>query len=358
MAAEIEIKLALAPGDAAAVRRHPLLAGQRPRRTQLLNTYYDTPDLELRRAGLALRLRRSGRRWLQTLKGGGGSGGGLHRRDEWEYPLAGPELDLSRFADTPLARLMARKGFTLNPVFATDFQRTTWQLTPRPGTRIEVALDQGAIKNGHALALCEVELELLEGDAALLFETARALQDAAPLRPEAVSKAERGYRLATGRRLAPVKAAPSTLNPGLTAAAGLRAVVETCLAQIMANAEGVAAARARGQAEFVHQMRVGVRRLRSVLKLAQKTDVTVRPLLEELKWLAAVLGSARDWDVLVEHTLPPVLEAYDDATAAAPVENAALRRRVARRARPWLRRATTGCCWIWRNGCTSPRRMP
>ena len=50
------------------------------------SVYYDTPERDLLRAGLALRLRSDGARWLQTLKTGGQAAAGLHLREEWEWP--------------------------------------------------------------------------------------------------------------------------------------------------------------------------------------------------------------------------------------------------------------------------------
>jgi CYTH domain len=71
---EIELKLSLEPGMFARVRKHPalapLLAG-RAHTSALISRYYDTPTRRLHDAGVTLRLRRAGRRWLQTAKGSG-----------------------------------------------------------------------------------------------------------------------------------------------------------------------------------------------------------------------------------------------------------------------------------------------
>ena len=81
MAKEIELKLGLPAGQARRVTMHPLLAGYKPQRYRLFNTYYDTPEFDLRNRRIALRLRRKGSStWLMTVKGGASGAGGLAQR--------------------------------------------------------------------------------------------------------------------------------------------------------------------------------------------------------------------------------------------------------------------------------------
>ena len=68
MATEIELKLQLTPQAARQLPSHPLLAGIKPQRQHLLNTYYDTPTLELHDRRVALRFRKKGWQWLLTVK--------------------------------------------------------------------------------------------------------------------------------------------------------------------------------------------------------------------------------------------------------------------------------------------------
>ena len=83
MPTETELKLRIAPDAAAALLRHPALKSlkrSRPRAAQVTSTYFDTADGTLAAAGVALRLRRDGRRWVQTVKGASASvAGGLER---------------------------------------------------------------------------------------------------------------------------------------------------------------------------------------------------------------------------------------------------------------------------------------
>ncbi len=122
---ELELKLLIGERSIAALRMHPLIAQHivgPARVSRVDNRYFDTPDQLLARARMALRLRRIGQRWMQTLKVAGASGAAFSQRDEWEMPLAAPRLALGRLRDTPLAalgspRTLARK---LAPVFVTS----------------------------------------------------------------------------------------------------------------------------------------------------------------------------------------------------------------------------------------------
>src|SRR5215831_1566308 len=96
MAEEIELKLTAPPEAIAAVRTHPAVTAAKRgpmHTTELLSTYYDTPERELAAAGVALRLRKAGRSWLQTVKGNGEAAAGLHRRSEFEWRLSAPRVD-------------------------------------------------------------------------------------------------------------------------------------------------------------------------------------------------------------------------------------------------------------------------
>ena len=115
---EIELKLSIDPTAAAALRAHPALralARGRARTASVVSTYYDTPDQRLKRAGVALRLRRDGRRWLMTVKGAPSTdaASGIVSRPEFEWPLARPQIDAMRLATTPWRAVFAkalRKG--------------------------------------------------------------------------------------------------------------------------------------------------------------------------------------------------------------------------------------------------------
>ncbi len=342
MALESEIKLGLPPRSAARLAAHPLLAGLVPQRQRLLNTYYDTPDLRLQRARVAVRYRRKGWDWLLTVKCAAPSIGGLAQRNEWEYPGLPGQFDFAPVDDSALRTLLDDARTQLVPLFTTDFTRTAWLLVTPAGARIELALDRGHIVAADRReAICELELELLAGPLDALFATARTLQAELPLHPEAPSKAERGYRLFAGTPLRPVRAAASPLERGMAPVTAFRAVALACLTQLQGNEAGV---RDGSGPEFVHQGRVALRRLRSALRVW-------KPLLPagfiagfDPRWraLAQALGGARNWDVLLDETLPPLCMAFPGHPALHE-----LRRRAGRRQRQGCRLA---CAALGRGG--------
>ena len=310
---EVELKL-LVPAEA--VRRlstHPLLQGRaRAVRRRLHSVYFDTPAFDLWRQGIALRVRREGRRWLQTVKGGGMAQGGLHRRAEAEAEVAGPAPDISRIRDRKLAdafdspQLRAR----LRPVFTTAFTRDSRTLELDAGARVEASVDEGVIRSGNrAEAVSELELELKGGTPRHLYELALKLAEDVPLSIGDRSKAERGYALARGEPEAPVKARPAVLDRSMSVSDAFKAVMWANLSHLQANERGMLEGR---DPEYLHQMRVALRRLRSAVgvfaPLFPETEIT--PMRTELKWLAANLGPARDWDVFITETLPPIDAAF------------------------------------------------
>ena len=306
-APETELKLRVSPRH----RREALaalraIAGSRRGATrQLVASYYDTPSLDLWQQCIALRLRREGRRWLQTLKGGGSAVSGVHRRIEIEAPIAGPEPDLSRLPRHPLTRVLRRRDVAeaLAPVFGADIVRTLFLLEPAPGVVVEAAFDCGVLRSGRRREpVCEIELELKSGPLPALFALARQLAERLPITLEHRSKAERGYALYRDGIAPPSKAVPVTLSPGMSAGQAFHAIAAASLAQVQANEHGAANA---DDPEYLHQMRVGLRRLRSVFRLfGDRLGEDVQSHDEALRTIAAALGPAREWDVLVTETLP------------------------------------------------------
>ncbi len=334
MPAEIELKLAL---DRSAVRRaadfarDPAVAAVRHgrmRTARVVSTYYDTPDFALARGGVALRIRRDGARWLQTVKGPphAAQAGALHARDEHEWRLARNRLDPERLASTPWHKLFKKvqKRGPLVALFTTDVVRRTLRLAFADGTTAMLAIDVGAIRTkaaaGRKAPIAEIEIELGHGSEEPLYALALQLLDRWPLRAIAADKASRGYALVKGAPDgwdAPVRAGYVEFAEDGPAEEALRAIAHGCLRHITANAAGLLA---DADPEWVHQMRIGTRRLRSCMALIESYagKARVTPLVAEIRWLATLLGAARDWDVFATETLPPLAAALArDPPAAA-----------------------------------------
>jgi len=348
---EIELKLAVDPKDASAPLRHPAVKaarGGRTRTTRVDSSYYDTDDCLLAGADVSLRVRRIGKTWVQTIKGPAESvtGGGLFARSEFEWPLRRPMLDYGLLATTPFGKLIAkaknRGGLARR--FSTHFERRTVPLGFPDGSSAELCVDLGeirAVRDGltRRASIAEIEIELDKGNASNLFGLAQRLAEDLPVAVLTRSKAERGYALLAGERDVigePVRANGASIAANATTEEALAALVRGCLHQIAANAPGLLA---DNDVEWVHQMRIGTRRLRSCLRLVAKCAPSgeLRGLVADVKWLAAILGTARDWDVFVRDTLPPLAAWFKRDPATAPGlkrlrARAEARRRVARTA--------------------------
>jgi inorganic triphosphatase YgiF len=303
---EIELKLAV-PAEAT----RDLLDAIRARLTdpahiRLVTTYFDTTDQALARAGISLRVRRSGGTRTQTLKGNRAPGVAADRA-EWNWPIDQDTPDLSLLSQTPVAASL-QAALDLHPTVVSDIARTVSLLHPDDDTTIEAAFDQGDIIAGDArITVCELELELLAGSRAALFRFALELHNATPLTIDPESKAARGERLRSGTAPEAVKAAHVTLTPKTTAAHAVRMILTTTLGHLLANQ----AAALAGNVEGIHQMRVAIRRLRAALTLfapVLEPHATAR-FQDELRRVGRVFGEARDWDVFTLEVLPGALHA-------------------------------------------------
>lgn len=326
MPLETELKLQIDPRHIARLRGHPLFqhASHRTSR-KLYSVYYDTPELDLWRAGITLRLRRSAGRWVQTFKEGGTVAAGLHQRHEFETGITGPHPDFSAIGDDELAAHFAspRLRAHLKPVIVTKFKRSSFMLAPANGVVIEASIDYGIIKSGAATGpLCELELEVKTGPAWRAYQVAMQLLEAAPLLLEDRSKAARGVALHLGTQYKPLKAPSSPVVAGMTSNSAFKALVVTCLAHYTANQRGMLDG---ADPEYLHQMRVALRRLRSVFSTFAPLfpAAVLEPPIAETRWLAQILGAARDWDVFVAEILPPISARYAQHPGMAALARAA-----------------------------------
>ena len=328
---ETELKLATQPEHLPVLRQLiEARAGSPSKETQLIATYFDTPDGVLARQGLTLRVREEAGRFIQTVKSGGGSKGAALVRGEWEDPVPSGWPDPA----APQTGRFIPSADQLVGLVRTEIARRTVILCPNPATRIEAAIDLGRVAALHRNAcesVCEIELELKGGGMTLLYDLALEMLAVAPMRLEHRSKSARGFRLAAlsaeSETVAPVHASKVALDRGMTAGAAWRRIARSCTEQIVQNEPAVLA----GLPDGIHQMRVGVRRLRAILS-------AFAPLLpkdeynwfsDELRWLGGVLGLARNLDVFADGLVAPAIKYIGDTPGATALNNAVTARRAA-----------------------------
>lgn len=312
MTVEIELKFQVGASHWAALRR--AVGTPEARRQVLAARYFDTAAQDLARARVALRLRSEGGTWVQTLKAEGATA--MHRL-EHNVALPGrgrPSLDLARHAGTEAAaRLAQALAGSAEPELQERYATRVTRLTRRlqhQGAEIELALDSGSLRaQGRQQPIRELEFELLSGPPEALADLAGQWVDRHGLVLDVRSKSERGSLLAAGQDVAaPVPAAPLVLPRERGAVAAVQAMLRNALAQVLPNASQVAAG-GHGP-EHVHQLRVGLRRLRSAQRLFGAAWPALEAALQApaLAALLRALGATRDRDVLAE-VLGPALAA-------------------------------------------------
>lgn len=294
-------------------------------RTRLRATYFDTADGALARHQLTLRLRQEGREHVQTAKGPGPT---TAERLEHNVPVAAGaerpvvELHAGHPVAQALREALARGDGALVPLFETDVVRRS-RVLKAAGTAVEIALDEGCIRSGGAsVPVLELEFELKEGSAEALVEVAQRWCEQHGLWLDPLTKAGAGRRLAEGvTEPAPVVAVD--VRPARGTGPLLAAILDAALQQVLGNARELAAG--TGTDGHVHQLRVGLRRLRSALReltswgevatVAAEVDAPLRALF-------SLLGEHRDRSTLLP-ALRKELEAVQAPLAGwdAPLPN-------------------------------------
>jgi inorganic triphosphatase YgiF len=258
---ETELKLELPSSEVTRLTRLASLRRAKAVRTaQQVSIYFDTNKFALRENGVTFRVRRIGRRYIQTIKA---PNNGLLDRNEWETELKGEKPDFSAVRHTALGPLLTKKRRRqLHPVFETRVRRTTYPLT-LGGSEIEVTLDRGEIGTGdRSKPLCEIEIESKAGDRAALFRLAGTIARATSAELTIKSKAQRGYELLKGNDTSAAKAEPVVLTPDTATRDAFRVIAASCVKQVIVNKPALLAG-----PEGLHQMRVGLRRLRAAISL-------------------------------------------------------------------------------------------
>lgn len=311
MATEIELKLYCAPDEIDRVGCHPLvISGVETGLKRLENTYFDTPDLALHQEGIALRIRSTAMEQLQTVKCAAQSVAGLSARPEWETPYAG-KFDFSVINARKVRSFLEERQSSLVPVFTTSFERRSWRINVSRKIALWLMVDTGYVSSGDRVQpISEVELELAQGEPEDLLDFATALATHLPLVPHDVSKAERGYQLFLKQAIAPQKASASLLGAKQSSAVAFHLLANQGMQMWQANLLGTLTSQDQ---EFVHQFRVSLRRLGSLVKV-------FKPALPEryqAKWtkrfkaLSKTTGDVRDLEVMRSGIVEPMLQSDD-----------------------------------------------
>ncbi len=295
--------------------------------------YFDTPDRELAKAKIAIRLRKEGDEWVQTLKMPGNN---ALTKLELNHNRPSPVLDLSLYAGTPAEAALLKLGKPLGLRYETDVTRLYRRQRTRKGV-VEIAYDIGVIRAGNLeLPISEVEFELMSGSTEAIFEVGKKWLAQYRLVLDLRSKSQRGDALAQvadnlqqaveparaavsqreiDRFWAPRKARPYQIDKQDTATQALISVTTECLEQIVANTGALAEIDTLGvinvgNPEHVHQLRIGMRRLTSNWKLFSKMAfLPEESVREELRVHLARFGATRDLDVMLATIVPRLTDA-------------------------------------------------
>ena len=303
MAVETELKFRVPAKGLAALARRPLLRFRRGRveRHHLVSTYFDTAKHKLRHRGLSLRIRRAHDKKIQTVKA---DSHGKSGRGEWEAEVGDLTPHLRKASGSPLQKLGARKlSRKLKPVFKTLVHRTVVPLRANKA-EIELAIDRGRIAaSRRAVPLAEIELELKSGRLSELFHLARIIELRTQAELYLVSKSERGYGLTGGNGKLVGFGQPISLPHDTEAIEAFRTIVRSTMRHFADNADAIRA----GDAEGIHQMRVGLRRTRAAISLfaAMLPKARTERIKSELKWLTNELAPARELDVFMRKKVEP-----------------------------------------------------
>ena len=332
---ELELKLFVDSDRLADFNDAPLIAASarvKHARKHLKAVYYDTPERVLWRNGLSFRVRQHGSQFLQTVKTE--IEDNPLRRGEWEAAVASIAPDVALAMPFIPAKLRPDlKSRPLKAVFISDIHRHQ-RVVDLPSGTVEVAFDQGVLKSGdRSVPVSEIELELKRGSASAVYELALGLAEHGPVRPSIRSKAARGFDLAADRPPAAKKPRKLRLDPAIQLEDAFAAILRSCFGQVL---QSLPAAEDGRNPEGIHQLRVALRRLRSVLALMRSAGSLskVDPLRSEAKWLAQSLSAARDWDIFLTKTLPatakacPSISGFDALAEGAEKHRSAAYRKV------------------------------
>ena len=303
---EIELKFSFQDADAlrawfdGAFTPRP---GDRWRMLEITDRYFDTADLALKEAGLGARLRTVGSATTLTVKQTIDVGDGLHRRLELEAP-ATRDLEPGTWPESEArARLMDLiAGKRLIERFVIGQERRERAVLMDAALAL-ASIDEGEVEflGVPAGALRVFEIELVDGDVDALRQAALRVVASGQVRAEERSKLELAADMA---------AAAARVAPDDSWADAARKLLRRHLVRMLER-EGATRA---GDVTALKQMRVATRRMRATWRVFGTAFAGghARHFDENLRHVAALLGTVRDLDVLLE-----TVEGRDEVAAMA-----------------------------------------
>jgi CHAD domain-containing protein len=310
-----------------------------PEERSLEAVYHDTADLRLARARVTVRRRTGGpdEGWHVKLPAADGA------RRELHSPLGKATRTPPKAVSAPVRGLV--RSAPLGPVATLQTRRLVSSLCDEAGRVLAEVADDAVTATAHGaapgepatvLSWREVEVELVDGDEALLAAVGDRLVQAGAAPSSSASKLAR----VLAERLAPPDAIAQnggarnggarngsaqkdagprrkrTKRAGPTAGA---VVLDALAAQVRALQEADLLVRT-DQPGGVHDLRVACRRLRSILAAFRPVldRAQTDPLRDELRWVGQEVSGARDGEVALGH-LRALVEAQPVELVLGPV---------------------------------------
>jgi len=351
MQRELEIKVELSNSEVKRLGgelRYDELAMGSAATKKLRTVYFDTPGHNLQAAGFSLRIRRQGDRWLQTIKVAQHAADGVSDLIELEGPVDTGGPDLAKITDKKIKRVVKKavQGTSLHPVFETVIQRTTRE-TKAQSSKMEPAAEAGAVRAGEtSSALGGIEITLKAGSAEdLLLAVEKLLGEGQELKLAGHIKTERGNRVPVGKRGAsvePEKARLARIARKDTCAEAFSAILASATRQIRVNRQAVFQT---DDPEGAHQMRIGLRRLRSALRALRPLvdSGSLRAFERSARDMGRGVGMLRDADVLIADIQAPMEQVASDKSGFTELREALERDQQAKRDE--VRSALRGPTW-------------
>ncbi len=300
---------------------------------EISDTYLDTEDWRIYRAGYALRVREKGGKVEATMKliSASDDGEGLKKRREISEPLTSKDFSILPKSGGPVGeRVHALTGQKLlRTLFEVRTRRKTYEASfgadgdgaVGEGAAFgeaavweaavgEIALDETEIpvEGGPPAVLRRVEVEVERGAVGAVSPFVEELRRGCRLTPSTASKFEAGLLASELSPPEEPEFGSTDISSSMSVGEVAYAVMRGQFAIFLRHESGT---RIGEDPEELHDMRVASRRLRAAMQIFKDAlPVRSKKLREELKWISGVLGEVRDLDVQLEQ-----LEAWISSAA-------------------------------------------